>query len=184
MGLEEVKKQIIEEAQKKAQDMASEASAEAKRILAYADKEVRHYEKELKANSEKMLAAQERKELAAAEFDGRRAILDKKKGMIDRAIDEAKNELKKLPAEQRKKLISKLLEKAKSEIAVKRVYLNKKDNSYVKEKGITVKEKEMVGGLIAETGDGRISVDYSFEETLNEVKEAHLQELSEVLFSG
>ena len=184
MGLEEVKKQLLEEAQKKAQEIASDASAEANRIIMEADKEVRQYEKELRANAEKMLEAQERKELAAAEFDGRRVTLDMKKEMIERVIEEAKKELKKLPAEQRKKLIARLLEKANEEIAVKKVYLNSKDKSYVKEKGIVVKEKEMTGGLIAETGDGRISVDYSFEEKLSEIKEAYLQELSEVLFGG
>ena len=182
MGLNEVKKQIIEEAEKQAKLLTQDAQSEIKLITADAEREVKSYEKELRSNSDKMLAAVERKELAAAEFEGKRAMLDKKKEIIEGAMDAARSELKKLSADSRKKLIKELLEQAKKEIEVKKVYLNKKDKSYIKEKGITVKDKEMLGGLIAETSDGKISVDLSYEEMLMQIKEKYLQELSGVLF--
>ena len=179
-----MKKQIGEEAERTAQLLLQDAQTEAQRITKDGEREIKEYAKEARGNAEKMLAALEKKELAAAEFEGKRRILDKKKEVIERVMDEAKKALKKLPAEERRKIIATLLEKAKQEITAKRVSMNKRDMPYIKEKGIKVKEKDMLGGLIAETADGKVSVNLSFEELLEQIKEKYLQELSEGLFRG
>ncbi len=183
MGLDEVRKQIIEEAEQQTRLLLQDAHTESARIMSEAERGIKQYEKELRANAEKLIVTAERKELAAAEFEGKRMLLDKKKEMINKVIEEAKKELKHLHAEQRKAAVTKLLNMAKQEIEVKKVYINERDISYIKEKGIVTKEREMLGGLIAETSDGKISVDFSFETLLDEIKQTHLQQLSGVLFN-
>lgn len=184
MGLNEVKKQIVEDAEHQAKLLMQAAQAEGQHAAMDAEKDVQRHEKELRDNAEKMLAAVERRELAAAEFEGKRALLDKKKELIQHVMEKAMDDLKKLPSEERKTMIGELLGKAQHEIEVTTVYVNRQDKSLVKEKGVTIKEKNITGGLIAETADGKISVDLSFEALLEQIKDEHLQELSEVLFHG
>ena len=184
MGLNDVRQRIVEEAEKKAALLVRDAAAEGQKITADAQREVKEHEKELRAHSEKMLSALERKELAAAEYEGKKVLLDKKRGIIDQVMSEATQELRRMPSHEREQMLTLLLKQARSDLDVKTVYVNKQDKTCIKEKGITVKENAIIGGLIAETADGRMSVDLSFEELLAQIRETYLRELSEVLFGG
>lgn len=189
MGIAEVQRQIIEDAEKQAKETLQAAQAEAQKVQADTEKEVLKYEAELRVTRDKMLSAAEKKELAAAEFDGKRLMLDKKKELIQKAVNEARAQLQGLSGDARRQLIERLLAEAKREIDVKVIYANQQDKPLLdklllKEKGIAVKEKNVSGGIIAETADGKISVDLSFDMLLQETKERYIQQISEVLFSG
>ncbi|MDP7116426.1 MAG: V-type ATP synthase subunit E family protein [Candidatus Woesearchaeota archaeon] len=184
MGIEELKQQLLKEAEQKAKTQEVEAEKQAKQIAESTAGEAKSYAEEMKRNAETMLATAEKKELAAAEFEGKKGLLDKKKEIIDRVVEQAKQDLQELPSAQRKKMVQTLLSKAKKEIPVKHVYLDKKDMSLVKEKGIKVSVESMVGGLIAETDDGKIIVDLRFETLLEQTRDVNLQKLGEVLFGG
>ena len=183
MGLDEVKKQLIEDAQKQARLFVDEAKKEAKKILADAEAEAKQYELQLKVNTEKMLEAAEKRESAAAEFGGKRLVLDIKKSILLDTIEVAKKKMLQLSSEQKKVILQRMLDKAQKEIEVKTVYLNMNDMSFIKNKGITVKEAVICGGMIAETGDGKVSINWGFDATIDQVKEKYLREISEVLFS-
>ncbi|MDO8642731.1 MAG: hypothetical protein Q7R76_04045, partial [Candidatus Woesearchaeota archaeon] len=47
---------------------------------------------------------------------------------------------------------------------------------------LAIKEKSIEGGLIAETADGTVSVNYTYEHFLAEIQEKNLQELNTILF--
>ena len=183
MGLQDVKKKIVEEAENQAKLLMSSADAEIKKIESSVKKEVQEYESELKRNAENLLNSAERKEHAGAEFEGKRMLLDAKKAAIEVVMQDVKKRLQKLSLEERKELVEQLMTKAEKEIDVKKVYVGAKDMPTLKGKGITVVEKSMLGGLIAETQDGKISVDFSFEALLEQLQQAHLREMSEVLFT-
>tara|TARA_Y100000310_G_C20689121_1_gene821030 strand:- start:2166 stop:2720 length:555 start_codon:yes stop_codon:yes gene_type:complete len=182
MGIEELKNQIMEEANKKVEGMLKKSKEEAEKTLAETNKDLKKHEENSRLNAEKMIQTAERKELAAGEFEGKKSLLDKKKEIIDLVVDEAKKELQKQKTSQKKALLQKLLKQAKKEIKVKRVIVDIKDKSLIKEKGVKVTTETLSGGLIAETDDGKIIVDMSFDTLLQQAKEENLQELSEVLF--
>ncbi|MBI4153234.1 hypothetical protein HY497_01810 [Candidatus Woesearchaeota archaeon] len=182
MGLQEVKKKIVEEAERQAKLLTDSADAEIQKIDGSVKKEMVEYEKELKRNAEGMLKTAERKEHAAAEFEGKRMLLDAKKAAIDKVVQEARKRLQKLSLAERKKLLEQLMKKAEKEIGVKKVYVNAKDMPTVKRKGIDAVQKDILGGLVAETGDGKISIDLSFDTLLEQLQQDHLREISEALF--
>ncbi|MBS3175803.1 hypothetical protein J4457_01050 [Candidatus Woesearchaeota archaeon] len=183
MALEDVKKQIVEEAQEHAEHLLKEAKKEAEHILKETERELSSYKDELSQNAEKLLVSFEKKELASAEFDGKRSLLDKKRELINKVIEDALHDLQKQSAAERRKLISMLLNRARKELDVKRVYTNKQDSGFIKEKNIQVKVGDIAGGIIAESADGTVSIDLSFETLLQQIRENSLMELNEALFN-
>ena len=184
MGIEEVTNKIKEEAKKQADHLLSLADAEAKRIEKETLHEIEDYEKKLRENAEQKIARERRKALAAAEFEGKRAVLDRKTEIVDAVMAEATKEIQKMHAGERKAVLQKLLKDAGKEFPIARVHVNAKDKALVKEllKGVDVVERNILGGVIAESKDGKVRVDLSFETLLEQLRQEHLGELSRVLF--
>ena len=181
MGIVEIKAHIAEEARTQAQALVNEATIEAERILASATRDLAQHEKQLADHMGTVIAAAQRREIAAAEFEGRRMLFDSKKNVFDLVVAQARNELINLDADKRKLNLAHLWMRAQKEIAVKIVHVAHCDQNF-KQKGVTVDVKDIVGGLIAETDGGRISVDLSFDSRLAELRDMMLPELSKVLF--
>ena len=100
---------------------------------------------------------------------------------------------------ERQKFLAALLAKARTEIDVATVYVNGQDESLLKDasRGISkdaskdaskeslkVVPKDIDGGLIAETADGKISVNYSVEELISNLMEKKAGDVNEVLFGN
>ena len=117
---------------------------------------------------------------AMADSEAKRAILDKKKEIIESVFESVKNALSKLDEKKREQHIANLLKKAKSEIEVSKVFCSSKDAKYVK--GLKCEDMDILGGLIAENKEETIRVDYSYETLLSHVKEHSIQEVSKILF--
>lgn len=184
MGIENVTRKIEQEAEKEADKLLDEAEAEIRRINEGTKREVAEYQKKLKENAEALLSKERRKALAAAEFEGKRALLDQKKDVIDKVIADVKKMLQRMPTNERRAIMQKLAQKAGKEIAAKKVFVNAKDAALVKEalSGVSVVGQDILGGIIAESGDGKVRVDMSFETLLEQITHDHLGELSRVLF--
>lgn len=183
MGLEEVKQEILNHGEKQANSITKEGETEAQKIHAEALKKVEDYKVKSAEHTQNLVATMEKRELARASFDVRKKLLDKKKEIIDEVIDGVKEDIKKLPVAKQEQYIKNLIAKAKQEIDVKFVYANAKDKSKVnKVKSVVFKPKPILGGIIAETSDTKISVDYSYEQLLETIREKHLQEIGSMLF--
>ena len=182
MGLDEVKNEIISGAKRESEQILKEAQKQADEIKSHALKEVEEYKAKAKKNNEKMLKTLEKKEIANAKFDAKKKLLDTKKSIISKAIEEAKDNLDKMNEPEREKYVLSLLNKAKKEIEVGTVYANKKDRKAIEKAGLKFEETDIFGGIIAETKDGRISVNYSYDEMLNEIVEKSIREIEKALF--
>jgi V/A-type H+-transporting ATPase subunit E len=183
MGLEQVKQEIISRAKQEEARIILEAEKEAQAIDKETEEKVGKYRKEVEEKTKEMLVMLDGRETAAAEFDVKKNLLDKKKEIIDRVFEQVSESLKKLSDKKRQEYIKRLVDKAKKEINVKYVYASPKDKKFVSRiRGVEYKPKEILGGIIAETADRKISIDYSFEEMLREIKEKHLQEIGKLLF--
>jgi len=180
MGLEKVRQEILLKAKEGANKIKAEAAKQAEEILAnakeHSSKEREKAENSIKATLEEM----EKRDLAAAELEMNKQLLNAKKDLIDKVTEEVKKQISSLSSEKRKAYLKKLMEKAKKELSVSRVYCNSQDKSFFS--GIDVVEQEMLGGLIAENNDQTIRVDYSFESLLDDAIENNLREIAETLF--
>lgn len=186
MGLEEVKKEIMDDAQKEADRIIKDGEIEARKVHSDTLRSIDAYKLQRAEQTKAMLETLEKRELAQAEFDVRKKLLNKKKELVGQVMEAVKEEIKKLPKAEQANDLKILVGAAKKEIDVAVVYASARDVPELKKmketKGITAKAKEMLGGIIAETADQSISVDYSYEQILEAVKEKNLQEIGNLLF--
>ncbi|MBS3136658.1 hypothetical protein J4401_06930 [Candidatus Woesearchaeota archaeon] len=176
MALEEIRQDIVEERKEAVRGIYRAAKAitdtiekETEKIL---EEEKRKLEEEFKARIARM------KEIAEAEMlrASRQIALERKQELIESSLQQAKNILR----ENNAKYLPKLVEKAKKEINVDKVYCSKEDAKHIK--GIAVKEANIDGGIIAENKEATMSIDYSYGTLLGAIKEKSLKEIAGEIF--
>ena len=180
MGLEAVKDEIIANARKQEEDLLAEAKKEADRIIKEAEGNVAAFREKTEAETKKLAEMINRQEAASAELESKKLSLEAKKEAVEKVFEEARKIIERLSDRKREEHMSKLLDKAKNDIEVAKVYCNKKDAKLVK--GLKAEPAGIIGGLIAENADGTVRVDYSFDTILQDIKENELQKISKILF--
>ncbi|MFC1690794.1 V-type ATP synthase subunit E family protein [Nanoarchaeota archaeon] len=181
MGLEKVKDEILNNADKNAQSIIAEGLKEADLVLSELGDKTKELEEKTQGEIKNLLAAVERRDIASAKFEAKRMILDKKKELIDEAFEKAKQNIANLESGKNRQIVKDLIKKAKLELPdIKTIYANKKDKANVT--GLNFREIDIIGGIIAENSDASIRVDYSFDTLLEDMKEKELQNISEMLF--
>ena len=180
MGLEAVKEEILNSAKEQANSLIAEARKEANRIARETEKKTEELQGKSDAETKKAFDTIKRQELASAELDNKKMLLGAKKQIIEAAFAEARKKLENLDDKKIEAIIKKLLEKAKNEIEIAKVYCNKRDAKLVK--GMSSQAIDIIGGLIVENKDGTVRIDYSFDTMLDSIKENELQNISKVLF--
>ncbi len=180
MGLDEVKEEIIDEAKRKVDVILAEAKIEVGRIFDEAKRKAISHKEEAKTRTDTLIASLKRREIAAAEFDARKMMLDIKKSLIDEAMGRAKERIIKWDDRKRADVIKRLSARAKQEIDLAVIAANTKDKKHVK--GHSFEQAEIIAGIIGRTKDGRISVDYSVDEMLKSIREEKLADIGRALF--
>lgn len=188
MGLEKVKQEILEQAREEASRLIEDAKAEARAIMRSAEKQAEGYERLMQEDCEMSAEVMRRRELASAELDVQKRLLAAKKELIEGIFAQAMKRLGSLSDSKREPHIRKLLDTAKMELDVAVVQCSSKDVKFVGNfsnggKIKAVKNDEMLGGLIAETSDGKLRVDYSYDALLEQVKAGVLGDVARILFS-
>lgn len=183
MGLEEVKEEILEKANAESRRIISEGSREAEKIAKETDSQIKSLIEKSDEETSKLIESMERKEVSGAEFDAKKAKLDRKKDMVEKAFSNVRKDLAAMPEKKRESYLKKLVDKAKTEIEVAYVYANSDDRKIVEKiKGVRYKQADISGGIIAENKDASIRVDYSYDEMLDSIKKESMQEIAEKLF--
>jgi len=181
MGLEIVKEEILSNAKEQSNSIIAEARKEANRIVREAENKIEEMKVKSEADIKRMLDTIKRQELANAELENKKILLEAKKEVIESVFSEAKKKLENLDDKKMEAIIKILLEKAKNEIEVAHIYCNKKDTKFLK--GLSVETIEIIGGLITENKERTIRVDYTFDTILESIQETELQNISKILFS-
>ena len=185
MGLDEVKKDIIDEAEAQVKEILLKASKEADNIIKEADANAEKLSKQDHAQMMKDLIAYEKREMALANLDARKMLFENKKERIKEIINEAKKQITDMPNMKKKTLFQSLLEKVRKEIDIAYVYCNKQEAGILKD---LLKDKEKLelidinGGIIVENSEKTVRIDYSYDAVLREIHEEKLQEIAGILF--
>ena len=182
MGLENVREEVISKARKQASAMVAEAKKEADAIVSAAEEKALARRKIILDETEKELADQKAREMASAELDVTKMLLEAKKRIIEAVFQDAMDSVSKTPPQKRKEHINAIVSRAKKEIEIHRLLCNEKDIKHIS--GFRVQPLDIAGGVIAENKDGTIRIDYSYEAQLEKIREGTLKDVAKILFKG
>jgi V/A-type H+/Na+-transporting ATPase subunit E len=181
MGFEELKKKVLKEAEVEEKRLLSEAEKEKQRLQKKAEETIKAFSEKVDKETDKEIAQLETREIASANLEVKKRSLKAKEELFEKVFTTLKNDVgKKLKTADRKKLLENLVKLAEKQISIGIIYCNKEDAKLL---GKNCKEQKMLGGIIAETKDGTVRLDYSFETLIEEIREKHIAEITEVLNS-
>ncbi len=192
MGLEAVVNEIREKGRKEVEAVRAETRAEVEEILK--DAQARAAEIKLSAEEEADRAATHitNQEASAANLVVKRQVLNAQKTLLDQVYSASLAAVGDLPAEFHEKALTDLLKRAAKEIKKGVVHANERDIPVVEKilgetkslSGYTVGDPaEISGGVIIESNDGELQIDYSYGTFLDEVWESSLKDASAILFA-
>lgn len=182
MGLEKVRDRVLAEAKQKAESRMDAARAEAKQILNLAKKQAAEQEKTFKEMLAEEVEMTKKREAATAILEIKKLNLAFRKEHVDSIFEEVKKRLEKLSESRRASHVKSLLKKADKELDVSTIYCNKKDVKHVNTKYV-IEESDILGGLIAESKDKTLRVDYSYETLIRQLENSLTPEINKILFA-
>ncbi|MBP2133588.1 V/A-type H+-transporting ATPase subunit E [Methanomicrobium sp. W14] len=191
MALDAVVGEIKDKGNKEAAAIKAEAKAESGRILSEANSKVvaikTAAEEEANRQSSQIIS----RETAAANLAVKREVLNAEKDLLDMVHKATVNAIDDLPGDFHKKAVRELCKAAAKELGEGVLYCNKRDKEAVESaiselktlSGFTLAgTKDISGGVIAESKDGLLQLDFSYGAYLSEVWETGLKDASEALF--
>jgi V/A-type H+-transporting ATPase subunit E len=191
MGLELVVNEIREKGQKEAAAIRQETAAEVEKILNAAQTRAEKIKMAANEEVEKQMAHIQSQEISAANLVVKRDLLNAQKSLLDQVYQSTLSSVSNLPDSFHKETMLKLLKKAKTEIPEGIVHSNQRDLAALKEilskdpefsAYSTGEPVEIEGGIILESRDGELQIDYSYRNFLDIVWEARLKDASDILF--
>lgn len=191
MALDAVVGEIRNKGKNEAAAINAEAKAEADKILSEANAKAVAIkiaaEEEVKRQSAQIIT----RETAAANLAVKREVLNAQKDLLDKVYSGIVKAIEDLPEDFHKKAVRELCKTAAKELGEGVFYCNARDKAAVESaiadlktlSGFTLTgTKDISGGVIAESKDGQLQLDFSYGSCLAEVWETGLKDASEALF--
>jgi len=191
MALDAVVGEIKAKGEKEAAAIKAEGKAEADAILAESNDRVIAIKTTTEEESNRQSAQIITREVAAANLAVKRQVLNAEKDLLDQAYNATVTAISELPEEFHKKAVRELCKAAAKELGEGVFYCNERDKAAVESAISKLKSlagfslagtKKISGGVIAESKDGQLQLDYSYGAYLSEVWETGLKDASETLF--
>jgi len=184
MGLDKVIEEILRRGGEKSKEIVRAGEKDKDDQLQAA---LRQIEEDLKRSTLKtnaLITQMEQQELSSAELASKRAILEAEKQVMEDLKGQVLEELSMFPLEKKRKLYAKLLNLAKKELGDCLVYSNKEDSQVLKlPSGLTLGAPiDCRGGLMFESKDKTVRLDYRFESILDDVWNKKMREIYKELF--
>lgn len=182
MSLESVVKGILEAGRRESQEIISEAKKEAERILSEAKgrgtEEMKKRVKEAEDSGRKRRV----QDLARAELEVKRIVLQAQKDVLDLINRKALERLKSLPSNDA--ILRHLLSSHNSDVRVGRVYSSQKDKIIVQSTvgSYYAGTKPVLGGIVIESRDEKSTVDLTYETLMQKTWEDSIREVAELLW--
>ncbi|WP_456483655.1 V-type ATP synthase subunit E [Methanopyrus kandleri] len=200
MGVEELERKILEDAEKEAEEILEEAKRDAERIREKAEREAEEMRREILDRARREAETRRRREIAQAKLEVRQERLRVKEEYIEKAIERAEEKIRELAEEGRKEYLEFLKRsaiEAVNAISSDEVVLRANENdlmlldemlSEIRDetgKDVELGEPvEVVGGVIAESKDGSEAYDNTVDARLRRRRSEIVRRVSETLFGG
>ncbi len=182
MGLENVVSDILKSAQDEVAAITAERDSEVSKIIEEAKRKGERTTGEMVASAETEAGRISKQELSGANLEVRRMILNMRKEVLDETYHQA---LERIRKQDNTALLQSLIN-AKSDNAT-RVYASQQDRSTVEQLCTDRSIKyagdiNCIGGIILETEDKTVRLDYTFDTIMDEVSERSMKQVSHILF--
>jgi V/A-type H+-transporting ATPase subunit E len=184
MGLEKLVEDILQKGEEQAREVIRQGETERDEQVQLADGEIKASREKALKRSEAQIAQLEQHELSSAELESRKILLAAQREVLEDLKQSALAELASYPPEKKQALYGRLFAKAKEVLGDCYVYSNEADRASLRlppgvTSGGTV---NCVGGLVFESRDRSVRLDYKFETMLEEVWGQKMSEVYSQLF--
>ena len=165
--MDNVRKEIINNARLEAKSILKEAEKEKKLMLETAEKSLSEKQTQFDDEAKQVLELYKSTSMAEANSKKTKLRLTLEKELLDEVFEIAAEKLSKLPKKTRDKHLALLKKKLSKEYSVIKT---------------AQKDKTILGGLVAETKDGNSKIDLSYDNLLESVRNDNLGEITKMLF--
>ncbi len=192
MGLEAVVNEIREKGRKEVEAIRAETRTDVEEILKDAQTRAAGIKASAQEEADRAATHITNQEASAANLVVKRQTLNAQKTLLDQVHSASLAAVGDLPAEFQEKALTALLKRAVKEIKKGVVHANERDTPVVE--GILTQLKmfsgytvgaplDIPGGIIVESTDGELQIDYSYRTFLDEIWESGLKDASDILFT-
>ncbi|OPX73340.1 MAG: V-type ATP synthase subunit E [Methanoregulaceae archaeon PtaB.Bin108] len=191
MGLEAVLADIREKGQQEVQRIRSESQQETSRVLTAAQERAGKIKQAANEEAERQSGYILSQESSAANLLVKREILNTQKELLDQVYKKALVSIGELPESFHQDSIVRLLTDAKKQIPEGIAHVNQRDRKILdrilaeKPEFRTFsagRDLDIDGGVIVESRDGTLQLDYSYRTFLDMIWESGLKDASDLLF--
>jgi len=167
MSMENLKKSLLQEAEKEASAITSKAEKEASAIISAAREEARKRKEEARARAKGLVAAEKTEKLSGAQLRAKKIVSEAKSKVVEENLGIVWREFSRFPEDKRYEgLLKKWIAEAEESLGGKTVVsVNEKDAKLAKKfsKNVSAKAVDIAGGAIIFSQDGKVSIDSSLE---------------------
>ncbi|KQC04452.1 MAG: ATP synthase subunit E [Methanoculleus sp. SDB] len=191
MALDAVVGEIREKGRNEAERIRREADTEVTTILSAAQEKAESVKLSVQDEVERTTGRILTQEVAAANLVVKRNTLNVQKDLLDQVYTATVAAIADLPEDFHKKAVRELCKRAAKELSGGVIYCNARDRPAVQDAltglkglaGFTLGDTvDIAGGIIAESKDGELQLDFSYPTFLSEVWESGLKDASDILF--
>lgn len=185
MGLEELRNAIAEKASGDEKGILAEADAEAERIIADAEAQAKRMVAEAAAEA-RAASADEARKISSANLRARKIVSETQEALVQQAIAGLSKNLagmRKTHKREYEKAFGLLAKQALAEMPGALIRCSASDAAIAKKFGKVGKAIECSGGLVAESQDGRVRIDNTFDSLVEERRDGLKQKAYRLLFA-
>lgn len=181
MGLEPLVEDILDAGRKRADSIVAEARKERERTLSEARERASAITAARLAEARRAEAQMRARELAAAELEVRRARLQMERELLQAAAEGARRRIEALSGRESEALLEALLRKVPPGY---RVYSAPRSEAFLRERlgPAYAGTISCLGGLAAESPDGSVRIDLTYDTLLSAAVERTMSEVHRLLF--
>lgn len=178
MSLEDVKTDILNEAEQKSDQIITEAEEEAEKIIEEAENKADSIREKAEKEAEERAESIHDKILSNARMQAKQIKLEEKQKHLDTAFQGFRDEVENLSREERDKFVDSCLERASFEVGTVKGSPEFKDAV-----SSASFEEADIDGIILESKDGERRMDFTFDRIVQDYREKLRRDVSQVLLN-
>lgn len=176
MGLQEVKDEILNEAEEKAARIRDEGEKKADEIIESAEEEAEKIKDKTDREIKEEKEAMEKKEISRAEMNAKKRIQKARQEVVTETFKDFREKLEDLTDDQMQAFVEEAKQQANFDV-------NKIEGSEEFKEFVDTEFEEMdQKGLILESGDGKKSLNLTFDRLVDEFKRNYRGNVAQILF--
>ncbi len=184
MSLDKVVEDILRRGEEKMKEILRQGEQERDEQLVQAKKYVEESRKKGERQVQATVAQMEQQEVSSGELEAKRVLLAAQRRVMEDLKEQVLAELTRYPPDRRKAMYAKLVSSASKELGGCYVYSNVRDKGLLSlpsgmEDGGTL---DCSGGLVFESKDRSVRLDFRFESILEDVWSKRMQDIYGKLF--